>query len=85
MNRQWIAIGILVILVFATIFGMAKKSETELGPNQTFTKAICDGTSCADFLIYCSGDKLIKKEQVTGFVVFPEDWKDPRSPEGLCE
>ena len=49
------------------------------------TKAICEGTTCRDFLITCApNNSVVGMTPLTGFVTFPKDWKDTRIEKSLC-
>lgn len=48
----------------------------------TYTKAICDGYKCQDYIIKCKGETLISKTPITGAVIeIDSNFKDPRAQE----
>ena len=52
--------------------------------DRTHTRALCSGKTCRDFLISCSGSKVLDLKPISGFVTFGEDWVDLREDKGLC-
>ncbi|MDP4039783.1 MAG: hypothetical protein Q8P57_04355 [Candidatus Pacearchaeota archaeon] len=52
--------------------------------DRTWTKAICSGNVCQDFLIKCFGENFLGMRAISGKVVFSEGWKDLREDNDLC-
>jgi len=66
----------LIIFIGAVYFAFAfNLSESDY---YSYTIAVCEGKKCADFYVECDGDKIISNLQITGWITFSEDWKDPR-------
>jgi hypothetical protein len=60
-------------------FATAEVSSQSDYPH-SWTKAICNETSCQDYVINCSGERLIGQTPITGAVItLPKDWEDPRN------
>lgn len=88
------AVIIVLILVLTVVFisfdisGIVfTNSSSEY--YHSWTKAVCNGTHCQDYLIECNGDEVIGFSPITGAViVIPSGWEDPRNEtmrERTCE
>ena len=74
-------IGILIFLTFKLSTPALTGEAVSKLDNYSYTKAICDGNSCVDYEIACNGSELVDMKPVTGAVVLPSDWEDPRDEE----
>ncbi len=52
--------------------------------DRTHTRALCFGQTCRDFLVSCSGTKVMDLTPISGFVTFSDDWVDLREKKELC-
>ena len=52
--------------------------------DRTHTRALCSGQTCRDFLVSCSGSKILDLKPISGFVTFGDDWVDLREDRNLC-
>lgn len=86
-----VSIG-LILLITLISFNITNLVTGEFTSNtdypHSWTKAICNETSCQDYEIYCNGNKLISQIPITGAVMtISKDWIDPRNEtmERVCE
>jgi hypothetical protein len=94
-------IGIVLIILFvvlAFLFGLLFSKLVLTGqtvsdrggdsyiPDQTLTKAVCNGNGCVDVKISCKNGSVVNLELVSENIVeFESGWKDSRDPsKGLC-
>ena len=81
MKRKIILILGILILALAVSAVNAFSLNSFVAENQdyySYTTAICEDNSCADFLVECNGDKVVSNSQITGWITFSENWEDPR-------
>jgi hypothetical protein len=96
MNNKIIFFGfgfIIAVIVLAGAF-VARSALTGFVVDNTeisefdfdyiYTTAICDGNTCSDFKVSCKNGEAFDVIPVTGLVVFPDGWEDPRSEKELC-
>lgn len=77
-----IILVLLITFISFTISGFAI-TKPPYNPSHSWTKAICNETSCQDYQIFCDKDKLVKQTPITGAVIdMSENWTDPRN-EGM--
>ncbi|MGV8142031.1 MAG: hypothetical protein ACP5NS_00145 [Candidatus Pacearchaeota archaeon] len=50
----------------------------------TYTRALCSGQTCRDFVVSCKGSEIIDIKPISGFVTFGRDWEDRRVEKYLC-
>jgi len=86
MKKTRILILVMILLVLTGVFLVRLLSENVTGAaisnsRYSYTKAICEGNSCVDYEVVCNGDELVDMKPVTGAVIFPSDWEDPRDEE----
>lgn len=72
---------IALVILFLVVLTFFVLGQPEINETTTWTKAVCSGNSCQDFLITCSGDEFVEMEPLTGLVSFSDSWEDPRSLE----
>ena len=75
-------IACALIIFIGAVYSVFALNIKELG-NYSYTKAFCDGNSCADFLVECNGKEVLSNSQITGWITFSEKWEDPRPNEKL--
>lgn len=71
----------ILIVISAEFINLAGSIAQEKIETSSWTKAICQGNECQDFLILCSGKELIEMKPLTGLIVFSDSWVDTRSQE----
>lgn len=83
-----ISIILLILLISFKISGFVT-GEVASENVYSWTKAICNETSCQDYEIFCKGNELINQTAITGAIMnIPENWIDPRNEtnkERVCE
>ncbi len=84
-------ISAIFVLASATLFALTLNTSNKEEINSreySYTKAICEGDSCQDYVIVCNGSKVLSKEPITGAsITIPTNWEDPRPQEiadGFC-
>jgi len=73
-------IGILLFFITPNLITYAIK---EIEENYTFTKAICEGNICQDFLISCNNGSVESIEPVSNKIQFSDNWEDQRTLEQI--
>jgi hypothetical protein len=73
-----------LILLAVLFFSLFLFEERHIDFQDTYTKAICSGKTCRDFLVSCSNNELIYLKPISGFVTFGENWIDLREDRVLC-
>ncbi len=64
--------------------GLETSENVKIDFNRTHTRAFCSGKNCRDFLVSCSGSKVLDLKPISGFVTFGDDWVDKRKEKALC-
>ena len=83
-------ITLAVALVFSSVnIIQSNITSSALVETHSHTKAVCNSTNyCQDYLIRCSGNRILSTNPITGAAVqFPDSWPDPRDQEtinGFC-
>lgn len=88
MRKLYFLIAVVLILAATGFFYFSDKIVTGeiVAGSYTFTKAVCNETHCQDYEVYCEKDKLVKQTPLTGAVLMPEEWEDPReTSEIVCD
>jgi len=79
-------LGITIFVLISTIQNMPQE-QTKVS-EYSYTKAICEGDTCQDYVILCNGQELISQTPITGAQMkIPSGWEDPRPQElvaGFC-
>ena len=91
LNLGFIIITIFLIIFIVTLtlnlnkitgFLILKDSDSQIINKYSYTKAICDKTSCQDYEIACNGKDVINITPIIGAIIkIPKDWQDPRPEE----
>ena len=82
MRKIEIWIGILLILAGVLLL-VIESADASISYNYSFTKAVCEGSSCQDHIVVCE-NKKIKSLTPTGSVIeFDNYWEDPRTEEQI--
>ena len=68
-----------MVLIFSLTIVGVKAFVAEKPGLYSYTTAVCDGNSCADFLVECNGNEIVSNSQITGWITFSENWEDPRA------
>jgi len=84
-----IALIALLVFIFFRNSGFATAEQQKSDYTYSWTKAICNETSCQDYEIYCNEDKFVNQTAITGAVIsIPKGWEDPRNEtmkERVCD
>ncbi len=78
-----IIIGIILIFIAATNLTGGAITGQATGDKYSYTKAICNETSCQDYEVQCEGAELTSLAPTGKVVQFSEDWEDPRDEETI--
>ena len=82
-----ILIFILITLLTAGLFSFNsyaydfESNDYDEKFDYAWTKALCEGNQCRDYLITCSKGEIAEMTPITGFVTFSDNWQDPRDEE----
>ncbi len=89
LQKLLISLAVLILLLGAASAFLFAETQKQMNlENRSFTKAICNENNyCEDYLISCSGNKILEMK-FTGYAVqFSDGWKDLRDEEAkekLC-
>jgi len=84
MNKKILVFIFIIIASNFILMNYLLESEN-VGFTSTYTKAICEGQICRDFLIECSSNKkVVSMKSISGFVTFDDNWIDIRENKTLC-
>ena len=75
---------LLIILMFGGLLSINNDSGQKDVFHDTYTRALCSGQMCRDFLVTCSGNEAVSLEPISGFVTFSSEWVDTREERELC-
>jgi hypothetical protein len=83
MDKKIIAITFVLFTILVIIFAINSiniKSVEKNPDYYSWTKAVCDETSCQDYIIECRGKNVVRQTPITGAVIQKyENWTDPRN------
>jgi len=82
--KRILVLLLLIILMFRGLLLVNSDSGQKEVFHDTYTKALCSGTTCRDFEIKCLGDEFLEMKPISGFVTFGDDWVDLREEKELC-
>jgi len=83
------ALGILIGVFFnSSGFGGLTGAAVSAGNKTTsgdysYTKAVCNATSCIDVVVNCSNGKITETKQIGNFSDFGSSWNDTRGNKNL--
>ncbi len=79
-------LGLIILIVSASfVFNFSFDSPGKIGFDRTLTKAVCSGNTCRDYFVECLNGEVKSISPISGFVVFPDDWRDTRGFEERSE
>ncbi len=86
LTKVIILLTVLIVLLALLSFNISgfifNNSSANYEYTNSWTKAICNETSCQDYIIYCNGDEFVRQTPISGAVIdIFEDWEDPRDIE----
>jgi len=81
-----IAIIIIIVIVLSALIVQnltISGKITDKADQYTYTKAICNSTSCQDHIITCTDKERLSITPTGAVIDFGDDWEDPRSTEQI--
>ncbi len=86
LTKVIIILAVLIVSLALLSFNISgfifNNSSADYEYTNSWTKAICNETSCQDYIIYCNENEFVKQIPISGAVIsISKDWEDPRDIE----
>jgi hypothetical protein len=74
----------MIFVLFSSLFfGFFYLYNFDNDVDRQWTKALCDGNVCRDYLISCNDANVVSMRPISGLVTLDENWVDTRNSK-LC-
>jgi len=89
MRKSVVLVFALLVVVFLSLVVLAYSFTDDSGRvsnsrSRTYTRAVCNGNVCQDYVFNCLDGRIISSRAISGFVTFSDDWTDLRDDVNRC-
>ena len=74
----------LLLIVFTCFFVAGYYVMFDEDFTTTYTRAVCNGNTCADYEFTCFNGEIVNSVLISGLVTFDMNWTDLREDKNRC-